>query len=44
MIYLYISIRPNEFYIDTEIGKCACLRSNPKLFLTFKVSVLTVDN
>ena len=21
MIYLYISIRPNEFYIDTELSK-----------------------
>ena len=24
--------------------KFACLRSDPKSFLTFKVSVLTVDN
>ena len=24
--------------------KFACLRSNPKIFFTFKVSVLTVDN
>ena len=44
MIYLYISIRPDEFYLDTELSKCARLRSNSKLFLTYKVSVLIVDN
>ena len=42
MIHLYISF--NEFNLDTELSKIACLRSDPKSFLTFKVSALTVDN